>query len=221
MDQHLQHRRKILRAIIAGEDSFEDAVRLVKQNPMLVPIWSDPATFRPLFSASGNGGIFSIFNVSFEKQIELFSEKTRATVDFSEEIERARTDYYFFVGLKHCAANDLKRPGEPNAHLRKWAADFLVDGIPAPKIPRKGKRPQLVLRDSLVATLFADAYVFNFSEFQNTKSKPGCERKATCEIVIAALDGIFSPSPANVEDIWKKNKDKVSWELPEFPEKMP
>ena len=221
MDQHLQHRRNILRAIVAGENSFEDAVRLVKQNPILAPIRSDPEIFRRMFLAGGNGGSLSIWNVNLGKLIELFSEKTRVTADFAEEIERASTDYYLFVGLKQCAAGDLKRPGEPNEHLRKWAADLLADRIPTPNIPRKGKRPHLVWRDIVVATIFADAYVFNFAEFQNHKSKPGRERKATCEIVIAALDGIFSLSPASVEGIWKQNRDRLNWYLPEFPEKMP
>ncbi|MEP1353370.1 MAG: hypothetical protein ABJX32_11355 [Tateyamaria sp.] len=186
---------------------------------MLEPVLSNKQTFRSMFVPGGTGGILAIANIERSRLVELSNEETRATADFAALKNRARTDSIVFAGLRELALEDLRRSGLPNETLRKFAAD-LLDGSISKPTTTKGKKPHLEWRDTLIANLFADAFVFGFPEYRNTKAKPGHEKRSTCDVVIKALEDIASLSPSLVEKVWTDNRHRVFWHFPELPENL-
>lgn len=218
MGEFDQYKRELIRA--AGQDpvEFQDAVELLKRNPVLNAVMSAPENFTGVFHAQGSGGIVTIGAATFQELANWADERTRQTADLSHLVEESVTDYYTFEAVKTLAAIDLGRPGLPNNDLRNWTSQLLRPGIERPKRPKRGKRPHLAWRDTLVTLLYADAFILGFPEFKNTKAKPGREKKACCHVVIEAIGGVAVIAEDTVEKIWKDNRSRIQWPLPEFPE---
>ena len=210
-----QFNRLLLQEVLKGYPvSFERAVEVMGQSPLIQLVSQETGELR---NALRVGSPYAITHqvVTVVEMHAVTHPDTRETADLSRLIKEAETSPWAFEALDLMAASDLRRPGVPNDHLRKWAAERL-SGRKGNFPRKKGTSPAIRFRDMCLTVLIRDVILLGFGAGTNRATRKSEEErnKSACDVVRAALAAakIPCPNPAALEKIWEKNRHRVDWE---------
>ena len=209
-----QFARLLIREVVKGPVSFERAVELMGQSPLIQLLSQETGELRNALRV-GTPYAFIDYVATMVEMYSVTHPDTRETADLSRLIKEAETSPWAFEALDLMAAKDLRRPGVPNDDLRKWAAERL-SGRKGTFPRRKGTSPAIRFRDQCLTDLIGDATMLGFPGERNEASRDKYGAKSACDVVERALSAANIPCPSvpALEKIWEKNKFSLDWMRP-------
>ncbi|MEM9434201.1 MAG: hypothetical protein AAGA12_09785 [Pseudomonadota bacterium] len=195
---------------------IERAVKLILTAPAFQKVRNEINYFARSFNPK-NGGTAAVEPfLSIEHHLIDAMDKSRQLNDYSELIERAKSDNHAYEALLAIAKDELKRPGAKNPMLIKWLAEKGAGIVQKPKGRARGETPQFKTRDMLIRLSIKYAMLLGFQKTTNSKKKPGTFEPATAgDVAVAVLDKLFAgipgviiPTAVNCEKIWYNSNDR-------------